>query len=74
MTDVMEDFKKHHYVIAPPYLTDGRELLIILTSTSFWADNYEELIAWSRDNNCHVEGMTVLAGNDAALTAFCLRW
>lgn len=70
----MEEFKNNKFVIAPTYLVEDRHGLIILTDVGFWSKHVDELIEWCNENNCVVQGMTVVPESDQALTAFCLKW
>jgi len=72
--DVLAEWKKSRFVIAPSELIDQPGVLVILTDYKFWTDRYEQLQSWCKENNCDTQGMTVTMPNDAALTAFCLRW
>lgn len=74
MTDIMEDWKKHHFVIVEAALIDITDAnLVILTDVTYWNDHYDELQSWCLDYEAEVRGMTVTM-SDPALTAFCLRW
>lgn len=74
MTDIMQSWKDQRFVVTPQELLDAGEFLVILTDITFWNDHYEELKDWCDENCCHQQGMTVVADNEQALTAFCLRW
>lgn len=67
---------KERFIIADSIVAEalGSPIIVMLSSIDFWADNYEDLIAWCADNDAKVQGMTVNIHNEKTLTAFCLRW
>ena len=71
--DIMADFKKNKFVVAPDYLGFGPTMLI-LTDIGFWAENYNELGDWCGLHQCRLSGMTVDVPDDPTLTLFCLKW
>ena len=74
MSDIFENWKEQKFIVAPQYLLDKPEILIILTDISFWADNADSLVEWCEKYNCTTQGMTVCLPNEAALTMFMLKW
>lgn len=78
MTDIMQDFKRNRFVVAPNYIANGLKPmyghLIVLSDIGYWADNIDELIAWCKETGCTQKGMTVDVPTDQLLTLFCLRW
>lgn len=78
MTDIMQDFKRNRFVVAPNYIANGLKPmyghLIVLSDIGYWSDNIDALIEWCGQHNCEVKGMTVDIPSDTTLTLFCLRW
>jgi len=74
MTDIMQDWKKNRFIIAPPDLVEGNERIVVLTDYNFWSDCIGELINWCENHNATTQGMTVTFGDEATLTLFVLRW
>jgi hypothetical protein len=74
--DVFASWKdnKKKFVVAESFLHDSPGHLIILSDYSFWAHHIGELQNWCEQNNCKVEGMTVVCETDQDLTAFILKW
>ena len=71
--DIMADFKKNKFVIAPDYLGFG-PTMVILTDIGFWAENWDELSAWCSAHQCALSGATVDVPDNPTLTLFCLKW
>ena len=71
--DIMAEFKKNKFVVAPDYLGFG-PTTVILTNLSFWSTNYTELGNWCGLHQCRLSGMTVDVPDDPTLTLFCLKW
>jgi hypothetical protein len=69
--DLFASWKVNRFIVNP--VGDG-ELIVILTDLDFWNSHYEELKDWCDQNDCTTEGMSVVAENKHALTAFCLKW
>lgn len=79
MTDIMEDFRRGRFMVAPSYISRGLAQpqyghMIVLTDIGFWADNIDALVQWCQDHGCETRGMTVDIPDDQTLTLFCLRW
>jgi hypothetical protein len=72
--DILKSWKENLFIVAPPILTDPGEPLIILTDLSYWNENFNALKKWCEENNCVQQGMTVVAPDQKAITAFCLKW
>lgn len=72
--DVFGDWKSNRFIIAPGYLTDSKEHLIVLTDVGFWNTHYEELKDWCDEHLADTQGMTVAVPNERILTLFVLRW
>lgn len=72
--DILAHWKATRFIIAPDDLIEDEVILIVLSDYVYWADNTDELMAWCRQNNAQVQGMTVVLPDEAALTAFVLRW
>jgi hypothetical protein len=70
--DILASWKVNRFIVNPS--EDAGELIIILTDIDFWNSHYEELKDWCDQNGCSIEGMSVVAENNHALTAFCLKW
>lgn len=64
---------KERFIIVPDMLVDENKM-IILSDYNFWAEHEQELDDWCAKNNCSRTGMMVVAFDDVALTAFCLKW
>ena len=64
------------FIVADPEVSEslGIPTIVLLSNVSFWADHYEGLISWCRNNNADVQGMTVNIHDEKTLIAFCLRW
>lgn len=70
----MDDWSSRRFFVAPNYLLDEEEILIVLTDINFWAENLEDLINWCKNNQCENKGMTVEVPDQKTLTMFVLRW
>lgn len=71
--DIFHSWKEHRFVIAPEVLVD-REQLVILTDISYWLAQFDELKIWCDNNNCAMEGMTVVFPDEKTLAMFVLKW
>jgi hypothetical protein len=74
MTDIFASWKVNRFVIASPELIDEGVILVILSDYKYWIDHTDELNKWCKENNCEIQGMTIVMHSAEALTAFCLRW
>ena len=73
--DIMADFKKGRFVVAPGFLLNNPlEQVVVLSDFQFWTDHFEALSHWCDQNHARIEGMTVTLPDPETLTAFCLRW
>jgi hypothetical protein len=72
--DIFQTWKENRFIVAPIDLVDDGVILIVLSDYKFWADNTDQLIAWCKDRNANVQGMTVVLGDEQTLTEFLLRW
>lgn len=72
--DILADWRGKKFVLADPALHDGQGHLIVLVDFGFWVENYGDLERWCCDNNCEIQGMTVILPTDQSLTSFLLRW
>lgn len=71
--DIMAEFKKAKFVVAPDYLGFG-PTMVILSDISFWAPKYDVLGDWCRAHQCRLEGLTVNVPDEPTLMLFCLKW
>lgn len=73
-SEIYASFEK--FIVTPNYLTGDKDILIILTDYSFWAQNQKEFEDWNLQlgNSYQMQGMTVLCTSDEALTTFILKW
>ena len=73
--DIFADWKTNRFVVAGPELHEFPGChMIIMTDFSYWSFYSDDCIAWCFENNCTIQGMTILIPSDELLTAFYLRW
>ena len=48
--------------------------VIIMLDAVFWADRYDELESWCKQNQGRIQGMTVELDSTESLMAFILKW
>jgi hypothetical protein len=72
--DILADWKTNRFIVVGEELLDRDERLIVLTDLKYWSEHVDELVEWCKHNNMDTEGMTVVCGSDAEVTAFLLRW
>jgi hypothetical protein len=72
--DILADWKTNRFIVVGEELLDRDERLIVLTDLKYWSEHVDELADWCNHNNMSTEGMTVVCGSDAEITAFMLRW
>jgi hypothetical protein len=73
--DILGDWKKNRYILAPSNLTESDHHLIILTDVAYWAEHADELIEWcNKTQGVRTQGMTVEISDDKTLTHFILKW
>lgn len=73
-TTVLDNWREHRYIVAPEYLLDQNEILVVLTDVNYWAEHIDSLVEWCDNNHCVSQGMTVTMPDAATLTLFALRW
>ena len=75
MSDIFEEWKTKRFIVAGPDLHDYKnQHMIIMTDFSYWSFYADDCIAWCKENNCEIKGMTILIPSDSLLTAFMLKW
>ena len=75
MTDILKDWKKNRFILAPNHLTETANHVIILTDIKYWAEHADELKEWcEHTQGAYTQGMTVEISDDKTLTHFILKW
>lgn len=72
--DILADWKKNRFIIAPSAIMHEDVHIVVLTDFAFWNSKSDELITWCDQYNCTMQGMTVNIPTDDLLTVFCLQW
>lgn len=73
--DILADWKKNKFILAPKDLTETDKHLIILTDIKYWAEHAVELKEWcEKTQGARTQGMTVEIFDDKTLTHFILEW
>ena len=73
--DILADWKKNKFILAPKDLTETQNHLIILTDIKYWAEHADALAEWcERTQGVYTQGMTVEISDDKTLTHFILKW
>jgi len=74
-TDIMAEFKRSRFIVAPHYLLDNPvEHVVILSDFQYWTEHYDDLKDWCKQHGGEVEGMGVTLPDAHTVTLFTLRW
>jgi hypothetical protein len=74
-TDVMAEYKRNRFVVAPHYLLENVDQhVVILSDLTYWTEHYDELKAWCNQHGGEVAGMGVTLPDAHTVTLFTLRW
>jgi len=75
MTDIMAEYKRNRFVVAPNYLLDSTDQhLIILSDFQYWNEHYDELVNWCKLHGGVIAGMGLTLPDAHSVTLFSLRW
>jgi hypothetical protein len=75
MTDIMAEFKRQRFVVAPHYLLENvNQHVVILSDLAYWTNHYDELREWCELHGGEVAGMGVTLPDARTVTLFSLRW
>jgi hypothetical protein len=75
MTDIMAEFKRQRFVVAPHYLLENvNQHVVILSDLAYWTNHYDELKEWCELYGGEVAGMGVTLPDARTVTLFSLRW
>lgn len=73
--DIMAEFKRNRFVIAPGHMLENPvEHVVILSDFTYWNDHYDELIQWCEQHGGVIKGMGLTLPDSHTLTLFTLRW
>lgn len=73
--DILEDWKRNRFILAPKDLTETENHLIVLTDIKYWTEHADALVEWCEHNpKAQTQGMTVEISDDKTLTHFILKW
>lgn len=70
----MAEFKSSRFVVAPGFMLDPGEHLVILSDFGYWNDHYDELEQWCKNHGGVIKGMGLTLPDAHTLTLFTLRW
>jgi len=73
-SDILADWKKNKFIVAPSSLTDHPYSMILLTDIKYWAEHADDLKVWCDDNQIGTKGMTVTTDTEEKLLLFLLKW
>jgi hypothetical protein len=74
-SDVMAEFKRNRFVVAPNFLLDDPyEHVVILSDLTYWTDHYDELAEWCKLHGGEIAGMGVTLPDAHTVTLFTLKW
>ena len=72
--DIMAEFKNSRFVVAPGFMLDPGEHVVILSDIAYWNDHYNELEQWCEQHGAEISGMGLTLPDAHTLTLFTLRW
>jgi hypothetical protein len=72
--DIMAEFKRSRFVVAPGFMLDPGEHVVILSDFGYWNNHYDELEQWCKNHGGVIKGMGLTLPDSHTLTLFTLRW